>query len=481
MRLLVPLIAAGLLAGADPHDARGYRPPEFPEAENHLKVPFLPASRDWERIDVYVPKQAAEATLPCVVLYYGGGWGGKVAGHGTRMKELLARGYVVAMPDYVLGASEPVPMAIWDGAAAIRWLRANAQRYRIDPERIGCWGFSAGGWLAQYHAPSDDRTLFHFKPRQAAPFAVPMVEPRPADAPHSARVQAFATDWGAGRLTESPGRISAPWLTADDPPLFTCHNEQGVTPKGVELYAAAGCVAELQFIQVKNTHVPRGTTPVTAKDGSAITWDEANYRFFDEHVKAPRRATAPEIHPHGGPIAAATDVHLATLHAGARIHYTFDGSDPTASSPAYEKPLPVAPGTTLKAIAIRPGLAASAVAAAVFTPAPCPPPRISARELHLAAEVGKPFSATFAAESAKPVSWHLAGKIAGRPGGPIDPDADNSGKAAKVPPWLTIDGKTGELRGTPGTPGVSVFIVACNLREGGVVLADAVAVTVSAK
>lgn len=56
-------------------------------------------------------------------------------------------GYVVANIDYRLGPDHRFPAQIEDCKAAVRWLRANAKKYKIDPERIGVIGFSAGGHL----------------------------------------------------------------------------------------------------------------------------------------------------------------------------------------------------------------------------------------------------------------------------------------------------------------------------------------------
>jgi len=48
------VLGGGILNGAV--DPKTYKPPQYPEAENHLRVPFLPEARDWERLDIYVPK-----------------------------------------------------------------------------------------------------------------------------------------------------------------------------------------------------------------------------------------------------------------------------------------------------------------------------------------------------------------------------------------------------------------------------------------
>jgi acetyl esterase/lipase len=60
----------------------------------------------------------------------------------------MAEGYIVVSPDYRLSGEAPFPAAIEDCKAAVRWLRANASTYHIDPDHIGAWGHSAGGHLA---------------------------------------------------------------------------------------------------------------------------------------------------------------------------------------------------------------------------------------------------------------------------------------------------------------------------------------------
>lgn len=477
------LCAAALCAtsAAPSHEARydpaNYKPPEFPFAENNLKVAFLPKARDWERMDIYVPKDATEARLPCVILIYGGGWGGKNAGFRTQMELLLKRGFVVALPDYVLGAQQPVPLTIWDGAAAVRFLRANAERYRIDPERIGAWGFSAGGWLAQYLCPSDSGTQFtislHDTKGGKSNAVFPMLDPRPANAQCPVRLQGFATDWGAEKLGKETA-VSQPWLTTDDPPLLTCHNDpQGQLPPGPQAYMAAGSVAEVAFLDVKNTHVPDGKTPAKDKEGREITWDQRNVLFFEEYVKAPKVATSPEFFPHGGPVPGPAEVRIGCVHPNAKIHYTLDGSAPVEASPVYQRPVAVQPGQTLRAIAIKPGLKPSRVTTAVFTQCAFAPPVITSAEQVYHAKTGQPFSTTFQARCEKPVTWHLAGKVAG--------PSTASGNAGRkeVPRWLSINPQTGVLSGTPPAPGVSVLLIAANATDDKKnVLYDAVCVIV---
>src|SRR6185312_16329435 len=63
--------------------------------------------------------------------------------------EVLARrGYVAVSPDYRLAPRDHFPAQIEDCKAVVRWLRANAEKYHINPQRIGAFGFSAGAHLA---------------------------------------------------------------------------------------------------------------------------------------------------------------------------------------------------------------------------------------------------------------------------------------------------------------------------------------------
>lgn len=68
--------------------------------------------------------------------------------HFAYLADLARRGFVVATVDYRLGHEAPFPGAVLDVKAAIRYLRAHAKRYHINPEKIGVSGESAGGYLS---------------------------------------------------------------------------------------------------------------------------------------------------------------------------------------------------------------------------------------------------------------------------------------------------------------------------------------------
>ncbi|CRF50152.1 Alpha/beta hydrolase fold-3 [Helicobacter heilmannii] len=74
----------------------------------------------------------------------------------------LKLGYAVASVNYRLSKEAPFPMAIYDLKAAVRFLKAHAKQYYLDPHKITAWGDSAGGnWLvclAQRHCTPSWRT-----------------------------------------------------------------------------------------------------------------------------------------------------------------------------------------------------------------------------------------------------------------------------------------------------------------------------------
>ena len=79
---------------------------------------------------------------------------GDRSSHANLAKALAARGYVVATISYRLSGESPFPAQIHDCKAAVRFLRANASEYGIDPDKIGAIGLSAGGHLTALLATS---------------------------------------------------------------------------------------------------------------------------------------------------------------------------------------------------------------------------------------------------------------------------------------------------------------------------------------
>ncbi|MEI9960834.1 MAG: alpha/beta hydrolase [Limisphaerales bacterium] len=116
-------------------------------------VDFLGAGRS-EKADLYFPQIIpANTRLPAVVMIHGGGWNdGKRGGQREiNIGTTLARnGYIAMSVDYKLSYAKYAvwPTNLYDCKNAVRWLRKNADRLQIDPDRIGVIGGSAGGHLA---------------------------------------------------------------------------------------------------------------------------------------------------------------------------------------------------------------------------------------------------------------------------------------------------------------------------------------------
>uniref|UniRef100_UPI003782DCD1 alpha/beta hydrolase fold domain-containing protein n=1 Tax=Prosthecobacter sp. TaxID=1965333 RepID=UPI003782DCD1 len=91
----------------------------------------------------------AEGTWPCILDIHGGGWKARqVEADKPMMERLAQRGFVTALVSYRLSTEAKYPAAIHDCKAALRCLRAHAKELKLDPERIGCMGGSAGGHLS---------------------------------------------------------------------------------------------------------------------------------------------------------------------------------------------------------------------------------------------------------------------------------------------------------------------------------------------
>lgn len=99
-------------------------------------------------LDLYKPK-AISGRLPAVIFIHGGGhYKGAPSSYTAMAMELADQGYVTLNIFYRLSGEAPFPAAIQDCKAAVRWARANAKKYKIDPNQIGSVGGSAGGHLS---------------------------------------------------------------------------------------------------------------------------------------------------------------------------------------------------------------------------------------------------------------------------------------------------------------------------------------------
>jgi acetyl esterase/lipase len=113
------------------------------------------ASEAW-KLDIAFPKAAGEKPRPALIIIHGGGWIEGDKSSFTSLKywapgniiDFAKLGFVAATINYRMSREAPFPAAVEDCKCAVRWLRAHAQEYHIDVNRIGAWGNSAGGHLA---------------------------------------------------------------------------------------------------------------------------------------------------------------------------------------------------------------------------------------------------------------------------------------------------------------------------------------------
>jgi acetyl esterase/lipase len=103
-------------------------------------------------LDIYMPKPEPTSARPAIVIVHGGGWSAgsrKGALQQSIAKTFAQEGFVCVSVGYrlVTRDANKYPAAVDDVQRAVRWLRANARKYHIDPNRIGAIGDSAGGHL----------------------------------------------------------------------------------------------------------------------------------------------------------------------------------------------------------------------------------------------------------------------------------------------------------------------------------------------
>lgn len=122
-------------------------------------VVYGTASGEMLYLDIAIPK--GDGPFPCLVMFHGGAWTGgsrKDLSTGGKGKDgtttpswievAAEHGYVAASVGYRLAPKHKFPAMIEDARASVRYLRANAQTYKINPDKVGAMGFSAGGHLS---------------------------------------------------------------------------------------------------------------------------------------------------------------------------------------------------------------------------------------------------------------------------------------------------------------------------------------------
>ena len=252
------------------------------------------------KLDLARPEQS-HGLLPAIVYIHGGGWqGGSRDGYHKDIQEAAKRGYVAVTVSYRLTdpdehgkARQPFPAQVEDVKCAVRWLRANAEKYHIDPNRIGATGGSAGGHLSLMLGVLGDSQKF---------------EGGGGHPGVSSRVQAVVNYFGPTDLTHlyssskrvagildvllngSPEQVGASYQEAspvtyvskDTPPTLTLH---GTADPIVPVDQATEFDAAMKKAGASHTLTLMEGEGHGFKKEADRKAREATFKFFDEHLK----------------------------------------------------------------------------------------------------------------------------------------------------------------------------------------------------
>lgn len=118
------------------------------QAETRKAIAYATTSPR-QTLDLYLPESDGSTVYPLVILIHGGAFFRGDSGDMADLAKLLStKGFAAASINYRLSGDAAFPAGVQDAAAAVRYLRANAPSWGLDPHRIAVWGESAGGHLA---------------------------------------------------------------------------------------------------------------------------------------------------------------------------------------------------------------------------------------------------------------------------------------------------------------------------------------------
>lgn len=158
VRLGIGLLVVGVAACAAVRTQDSAKQEKAPPPDVRRDIPYGGAGgEDSLRRYLDVHRPVADGPLPAVILVHGGSW---ARGGRHRMERVaeraVERGYVAVNIEYRLAPDHRHPTQLADVLDAVCWVRAHAEEFGIDPERIALWGYSAGAHLSLLAAARPD-------------------------------------------------------------------------------------------------------------------------------------------------------------------------------------------------------------------------------------------------------------------------------------------------------------------------------------
>ena len=289
-RLLAVSCALALLAPP----AVAQKPPVVPDTVAYESgVEYTNPDNQHLQLNIARPK-GGEGPFPCVLCIHGGGFrAGSRDSYNALIVRIAEQGYVAATITYRLAPKYPFPAAIHDTKAAVRWLRANAKMYHINPERIGVTGGSAGGHLAQFLAVTGDVEGFEGdggNPTQSSKVKCVVNVYGPSDFTKSYgksvdAAQVLPLFLGGDLETARVAHVRASplyWVTPNAAPTLCIH---GTEDKYVAFEQAEWMVEKLKAAAVEAELLKLEGAGHGFKGKDAETAEKAMVAFFDKHLK----------------------------------------------------------------------------------------------------------------------------------------------------------------------------------------------------
>lgn len=243
-------------------------------------------------LNLYVPREGT-GPFPLIIWFHGGGW--RNGGYGSCPPLHWHRtDYAYASVEYRLSGVAKFPAQIIDSKAAVRWLRANATRHRIDGNRIGVWGGSAGGHLAALLGTSGGTKRFDVGDNPGVSSAVQAVCDfyGPIDLLAWGKTTGFEPtvlkEFLGGQILEVPEAVVAAspvsYIGPGMPPFLIVHGDQDRA-----VPAAQGELLRAALLRVK-TEAELVIVPGAGHGGEKFRTPEIDQLvqvFFDRHLKKP--------------------------------------------------------------------------------------------------------------------------------------------------------------------------------------------------